>query len=256
MVGKPYRREDVLITPLQDGELVTACDSFGGIGDKMYDTIKLDPYLVGKYAAFVPLVEVMSRGAKPFQLINTLSVEMEPTGKEIIRGIKAMSLEAGLSELAITGSTEDNIVSYQTGVGVTVLGWREKERETRLPENSTYYIYGFGKPKMGQQFLEEEIIGQKGETMGLDDLQQIMQEPSYVALLSVGSKGMLYEANLMAKRYKSVLRLDEEAPKWLNVSAGPGTCSVVALDKPLHENRKEAYHLPVYTIGQLVSQKA
>ncbi len=253
MVGIPYQKEDVMITPLSHGEMVTACDSFGGIGDKPQDTISLDPYNVGRYAAFVPFVEVISRGATPFLLMNTLSVEMEPTGKEIIRGIKSMAREAGLSESAISGSTEDNIPCVQTGVGVTVMGWRETEAVSPGIKGQPYYIYGVGKPKMGQCFLEEEIIGHKGETMTLSYLYQLMKEPAYRSLLSVGSKGMLYEAKELAMRHQCDVVLDKAAPNWLEESAGPGTCCVVAFEKPLENHEIQAYNLPVYAIGRFVS---
>lgn len=252
MVGTSYHEEDVMITPMPGGELVTACDSFGGIGNKSQDSIPLHPYQVGRYAAFVPFVEVISRGAKPFLLVNTLAVEMEPTGREIIRGIRSMAHEAGLSESAITGSTEDNIVSVQTGVGVTVMGWRQLSEKPLEKTNTIYYVYGVGKPKMGQQFLEEEIIGHKKETMTLEHLYQVMDEPGYVSLLSVGSKGMLYEAKTLAKRHQCSFVADKKGVTWLEASAGPGTCSVVAFEKPLDEQRIQLYSLPVYPIGKFI----
>ncbi len=75
--------------------LVIACDSSGGIGNKEGDQLQVDPEIAGYYAAFVPLIECMAVRGEVISLIDTLSVEMVPTGERIIHGIKKQSVKQG-----------------------------------------------------------------------------------------------------------------------------------------------------------------
>lgn len=107
--------------------MVIGCDSAGGIGPKPLDRVKVDGYTLGRFTARVALMEVLSTGAKPICLVDTLSVEPDPLGLEIIKGVKDEAKEAGLDPtLAVTGSSEKNIPVEQTGIGVTVIGIAEK----------------------------------------------------------------------------------------------------------------------------------
>ena len=67
--------------------LVIACDCAGGIGPKAGDAIKVSAEIIGRFTARVALMEVLAIGAEPISLVNTLSVEYNPTGKGIIEGM-------------------------------------------------------------------------------------------------------------------------------------------------------------------------
>ena len=115
---------DTLIFKLpNDGALVVGCDSAGGIGPKRLDKIKVNAFTLGKFTARAALMDVLAVGAHPTCIVDTLAVEPEPTGNEILRGIRAEAAKAGLDpKRAVTGSTEKNIKVDQTGIGVTVIG--------------------------------------------------------------------------------------------------------------------------------------
>lgn len=94
---------------LDEMNLVLACDSAGGIGEKPCDEVFANIEMVSYYAAFVPIVEALCARSTPMVLVDTLCNEREPYGEKIIRGIKMAMSEAGMtSENAFTGSSEEN----------------------------------------------------------------------------------------------------------------------------------------------------
>jgi len=103
-------------------DLVIATDSIGGIGPKPADTIAADAATVAHFALRVPLLEVLCAGAQPIAIIDDLCVELEPTGAVMIAEIRRLAAAAGVAADAVTGSTEDNVPTVATGIGVTVLG--------------------------------------------------------------------------------------------------------------------------------------
>lgn len=113
------RVRDLLIL---DGTLVIAADSIGGIGPKPADTVRADAGTVAHFALRVPLLEVICSGARPIAVVDNLCVEREPTGAVMLEEIRRLAAEAGVDPLAVTGSTEENVTTQATGIGVTVLG--------------------------------------------------------------------------------------------------------------------------------------
>ena len=108
--------------------LVVGCDSAGGIGPKPLDKVKVSGYTLGKFTTRVALMEVLSVGAKPFCLTNALGVEPDPTGLEIVKGIKSEVSTLALP-LEIIGSMEKTVKVQQTGIGVTVVGLAPKNKQ-------------------------------------------------------------------------------------------------------------------------------
>ncbi|MDQ7992185.1 MAG: AIR synthase related protein, partial [Propionicimonas sp.] len=107
---------------LLDGDLVVVTDSVGGIGPKPADTVPADAATAAHFALRVPLLEVLCAGARPIAVVDALCVELSPTGEAMIAEIRRLAGEAGVPPAAITGSTEENVATVATGVGVTVLG--------------------------------------------------------------------------------------------------------------------------------------
>jgi hypothetical protein len=69
--------------------LVISCDSAGGIGPKPIDRIRVSGYVVGKFTARVALMEALWGGGLPFCVVVTLSVKPEPTGIQVLRGVRS-----------------------------------------------------------------------------------------------------------------------------------------------------------------------
>ena len=206
--------------------LVIACDSDGGIGPKPNDTFKAPPFVLGRLATRVPLMEVVASGARPLILVDTLSVEMEPTGRAIIQGVQYEARLAGMTDAdMLTGSTEDNVPTTATGMGVTVIGLAEEKglRPGRARRDDLVVCVGI--PKTAPR-----------DTVDPDD-PEIADLPAVTALagrdcvhdiLPVGSHGGEYECRQMAAacgmRYIPI-------PSEIDMvkSAGPSTCVLISL---------------------------
>ena len=130
MITPTKTNRDILLFQLPNRQvLVIGCDSAGGIGPKLLDKLKVSGYILGKFTARAALMEVLAVGASPLCVVDALGVEPYPLGKEILEGIREEAKLAGLDpELAVTGSTEKNIVVEQTGIGVTVIGTCQKDQ--------------------------------------------------------------------------------------------------------------------------------
>lgn len=119
----PEKIRDVTLIPLVgDVKLVIACDSNASIGEKKNDYYKNAYEEVAVSAMKVPLMEVLATGAVPVVVVDNLCMEMEGAGKRIISIMRRQLEEAGLSNVQLTGSTEDNMPTTQSGFGVTAIG--------------------------------------------------------------------------------------------------------------------------------------
>lgn len=136
--------------------LVIGCDSSASIGNKPMDAVQTPPAVAGYYAARVAVMEVLSVGAEILTVIDTLAVEKEPTGNEIIRGIHRLLQEAGLTAAHVNGSTEDNFVTCQTGIGITVIGEADETQLKLGCSSAGDCIVMLGEPLVGSAVLEQE----------------------------------------------------------------------------------------------------
>lgn len=243
-----YSFRDLTVIDLPNGEVfLIACDSLGGVGSKPQDALQVSGEIVGLFTARVPLMEIIAAGAKPIALINTLSVEMDPTGLAIIKGIKTAIKDAGLDEsIMITGSTEENFLTVQTGVGITVLG-RAKKEELRLGTSvKGNLVVCLGVPQVGGELLE----GLSYADIPL--VKRVLEVPGVREILPVGSKGILYEARELAKCAKLSLKLLNDVEVDLTKSAGPASCILVSLAEEFLPCLISNSPIPVFKIGYLV----
>lgn len=228
------RYGDLQLIPDDDDYLVIACDSSGGIGNKEMDLVKVEPELAGFFAAFVPLVEVLATKGSVLSLVDTLCVEMNPTGQRIINGICSALEILNIDSALLTGSTEDNIPTHSTGIGVTVIGKISKKIMEAKKVKDTHAILLIGLPKVGEEFLKEEIIENQQETLTLPILVELVKMDVISDMIPVGSKGIDYEAKVLSNRYALESVLLESYYKNTRIdykkSAGPSTCLLVAIE--------------------------
>lgn len=213
------RFRDLTILPISaDKQLVIACDSSAGIGEKPADVIATSTQIVAQMAIRVPLLELLCYGATPLSVVDTIGNEMVDTGQKAIQGIKTELVKAGLADVSINGSTEDNMVTQTTSIGVTVIG--EKKLEQDFPtEISSVEVYQFGDPYVGDQVLThiETLVSYKR-------ISQVRQHSAVVDLLPVGSKGIRYEVSELARTNQ--LDISDEtrlSGEIFGLSAGPAT---------------------------------
>lgn len=238
---------DISLLQINEKEvLVIACDSAGGLGEKKYDQVKVSNKILGKYTVKVPLMEVMSIGAEVISVIDNLAVEYKPTGKEIIAGIKENLKLLSSAEL-LNGSTEENIKTVQTALGVTVIGkitLEKLKRYTSSPKNNI--IAAVGLPLVGEKLLQN-----KSQAVNFNKFLQLKKLNYIDQFLPVGSKGILYEARILAAENNFDLRLiDSELD--LEKSAGPAAVVLLSLQEKDLAKLKKDIELPLNKVGRLI----
>ena len=170
---------------LDDMNLVLACDSAAGIGEKPADEVFVSVEMVSYYAAFVPIVEALCVRSVPMVLVDTLCNEREPYGEKIIRGIKMAMKDAGLDEEnAFTGSTEENFLTKMTGIGVTVLARGYDIRKAQKGDA----VYAIGKALVG-----EALIKHSDKAMSMSDYMYLKEQDYIHDIVPIGSKGAAHE---------------------------------------------------------------
>ncbi len=221
-----HRVRDLLVLNLEGGRaVVIACDSAGGVGPKPDDAVAAPGYVVGRFTARVALMEILAGGASPVAVVNSLCVEPFPTGEEIARGVREEASLAGVDpEAAVTGSSEKNIPTLQTGLGVTVVALADPAglRPGRAAPGDL--VIAAGRPKWGNEVRLDDP-----EIADLELVRLLGSRPGVHDLLPVGSRGIAREARVMGEsaglRYVPLL-----PPGWdVAKSAGPSTCLLAAI---------------------------
>lgn len=221
---------DVLLFELLNNQLlVVACDSSGGIGPKPLDKIKVNGIILGKFTARSALMEVLSVGATPICIVDALGVEPAPLGAEILAGIREEANLAGLNpDLAVTGSTEKNIIVEQTGIGVTAIGTCHKDQLNIGTSQPDDLVVAIGMPCVGDQVLIAESEGKIAETT---DLLELLKLEFIHEVIPVGSTGILHELQTLSQSAELHYKLTEQTIVDVHKSAGPSTVLLAALPK-------------------------
>ncbi|WP_339164822.1 ATP-binding protein [Siminovitchia sp. FSL W7-1587] len=220
-------KRDVAIIPFNDRlELVVACDNSGAIGMKPDDQVAVPYEIVSYYSFRVAFMECVSAGAVPFSVVlyNFCGDCAWFSLKEgITKGIR----ELGLEELSITGSTETNFSLSQSAVGISVLGKREKRKEAPLCLTEQMKVAVIGKPLVGN-----EVIECNGDVAPLRLFQWFSRQKKVLAIVPVGSKGILYEL----RELFAAQSLQFSSPLNMEKTAGPSTCFIVVYDAAAEDN--------------------
>ncbi|MFQ5528148.1 MAG: AIR synthase related protein [Thermoanaerobaculia bacterium] len=232
--------------------LVVAVDSDGGIGPRENDVIRVSDYLLGRFAMRVPLMEILCSGALPLAAFDMLTVPIEGGGDEIIRGIRDELEEAGLpADFPLSGSTEDNVPTTMTGVGTTVLGLVHEDDFRPGTSKAGDVVLCAGVPKSGP---DDEIRLDDQEIVRQSQIQKLLEVEGVHDALPVGSRGVLQEAEEMARSAGLAFVALEGIAINLVKSAGPSTCALLSLASADAESVAGAVPVPMTTLGWLVGQ--
>jgi selenophosphate synthetase-related protein len=245
------RRGDVTILRVPTGHaIVVGSTSSGAIGPKVMDKVKVDGRVLGKFLARVALMDVTATGAFPLSLSVTLGVEKEPTGNEIIEGIKREARTIGLDpNQVIMENTEDNFETVQTGAGLTVIGFANED-ELRLGKTCPGdLIVAIGKPKVGNEVIAAEA---RGEIADLKNVTQLSQKKYIHDIAAAGTLGIADEARIMAYAVGRQIKLAEMQGLDINKSAGPATVVLVTLDRERLEDLTSLMRKPINVVGEIL----
>ncbi len=245
------RRGDVSIMKIPTGHaIVVGSTSSGAVGPKTMDKVKVEGRVLGKFLARVALMDVTATGAFPLLLSVTLGVENEPTGHEIIEGIRKEVTFLGLEpNQVLMENTEDNFETVQTGAGLTVVGFANEE-ELRLGKTRPGdIVVAVGKPKVGDEVIPAEA---RGEIADLKNVMQLSQKKYVHDIVPVGTFGIAHEARMMAYAVGRQLKMAENPKIDLEKSAGPATAVLVTLDKEKLEDLTLLLRKPITIVGEIL----
>lgn len=247
-LGPVQKVRDLSVLPLMRGLwLVLACDSNASIGEKPAD---FKPFPYGECAVSalkVPLMEVVAAGATPVVIANNLCVEMDGAGKKIIGAMEKELRRCGLwDKVQFTGSTEDNMKTTQTGMGVTVVGLATDETLRIGKTRAGDAVVCVGMPQSGIVVPYSEMDGDVAKI----DTVQALASLSYVhEILPIGSKGARYEAGQLAGAHTFA----EEAEPGVDMetSAGSSTAVLASLAPGDVDRLKKEIGAPCHLVGHI-----
>jgi len=182
-------RDITIIDYDENNYLGIACDSCGGIGYKECDLVKASPQLTAYHTGKVVLAELMSMGFTPFVLADGLAVEMNDTGKQLIEGFNQVLSKLSFS-VHLTGSTEENIKTVQTSMGVTCIGFCNKNKLKFNKTKSGDICLLVGLPMVGK-----EVLQNADKILDMDDFEKLFNCDFIKEMLPVGSRGIECELN-------------------------------------------------------------
>lgn len=244
-----YKGRDVEVSLLNKGEcLVVACDSCGAIGSKALDIVQVPEQVTGRFTARVTLLEVLAAGAEPKMLTVAISNEADPTGDGILEGVREELKSLNLAQLPMVISTEKNMITQQTGLGISAIGVADlavlRLATTRVGD----FIYGLGLPKVGPEVSDPEDL----EIIRGEHIRRLLEQPSVHDIVPIGSQGLRGEALALANTLKGKLILDSACPVELSKSAGPATALIFSTEQKIQEdNFKKILGLRPYFVGKI-----
>lgn len=239
---------DVDLVPLTEEKLlVIACDSCGAIGEKELDQVKISPYYVGQSTARVVIMEIMSVGANPVALTAAICNENQPTGEQILEGIREELVQAGFFHIPITISTEKNMMPQQTGLGISIVAICEKEALRIGKFKIGDIVYAVGVPKVG-----DEVVQDQGEIADCRVLRQILNIQGVRDIIPVGSQGIAGECKNLARylggEFKSFSPLD------INIEKSAGPCTSIVFTAPYEIDLQGKVEVPYFCVGRIVKK--
>jgi hypothetical protein len=212
---------DVLFLPLaQNKELVLATDNTGGIGLKEKDAVKVDYETIGYFGMRVAMLECLSTGAKPlFAVVYNFCGDDH--WLSLMKGVKRTLKELQIEHIPVTGSTESNFSLEQSVVSFLAGGEVEMESKkiAQTPPDAQWAV--IGTPLVGS-----DVLHYQEQIAPLQLFQQIIELEEVYELLPVGSKGIFYEANMLANMNGITIK-EIETDLDIHASSGPATCWIV-----------------------------
>lgn len=239
-------KRDYLVVSLGEEELLVACDSLGGIGPKEEDTLSVPLDISAQLTARVALAEVLAAGGEPLALSVTLSIEPYPWIDEVKKGILRELCAIGKEHLPCVFSTEKNVSTPATGLGVTVVGKRT-QREGRN-EYLEGMLYALGIPSCGT-----EVLKNFHAIADLTDILRLQEDLPGVEVIPVGSQGVFCEALLFLQGRSVALSLNPSPPFSLYKSCGPATVLLFTSTKREKELALR-FRKPLWTVGEFRAQ--
>lgn len=219
-------RDITVISFDENRYLGIACDSCGGIGLKEHDVVKVAPQITAYHTGKVVLAELMSLGFKPMIMADGLAVEMNDTGKQLIDGFNEVLSKLKTTKVHLTGSTEENIKTVQTSMGVTCIGICDKDKLKYKKTNKNDICLIIGMPLVGN-----EVLDNPDKVLDIDDFEKLYLCDFIKEILPVGSRGIGQELNDLCSYNELSIKLNEDINIDLKKSGGPSCSALVTIEE-------------------------
>ncbi len=239
------KRKDLTYLTVGGETLVIATDSCGGIGLKEKDVLNVPNHVVGSFTTRVILFELLCAKAEILTIVNNVCNEMNSTGMEIIQGIASELEKLNISRDIITGSTEENMLTSMTAVGVVGIG--KCKSKTHKPCNTGDLLILLGEPKVGAEI----DFTNYSNVVSYADVQTLVNFEGTLEVSPIGSKGVMFESRLLGTINNKSVKLYENNNIDFNKSGGPATC-VVALVSKDYINMLPKTSSQIIVIGEVV----
>ncbi len=237
-------RDLTLISIDENRYMGISCDSCGAIGNKEFDVVKAPPHIVAHQTAKVVLAELLSMGFEPIVLSDGLAVEMNDTGKELIEGFnKALSM-LKTCKVHMTGSTEENMKTVQTSMGITCIGICDKEKLKYKKTKNTDICILLGLPLVGN-----EVVNNPDKILDISDYENLYLSDFIHEILPIGSKGISSELKDLCSYNNLNFKYDLNISVDITKSAGPSCCCLVTINSDDIKKIENLISKPIEVLG-------
>lgn len=196
-------------------DLVITSDNSGAIGQKPQDVVFVPDEVTSYFSTRVVLLEQLACFAKPLEII-LLNFTGQDAWQRYVKGIEKLFLEVNFPLPQISGSTETNMPTLQSGFGITMIG---KQQQPPI-DFSQLHWYSYGRPLVG-----EDLLANSHQVANLKELVEALENHEIEQVVPVGSKGVRYELQQLG-----VAHLDlSQMPYDVDASAGPSTIVLLAV---------------------------
>jgi hypothetical protein len=208
-------------------DLLFAFDVIGGIGPQPGDAVHAEPEEVGYFGARVVLAELLALGATPLFLADLLTLRWQGLGERVVLGMRDLVADAGLPDLPVTGSTEENVAAIATGAGFVAVGEVAPGGMRHGFAQPGDHLYVFGRPKSAPQ---DAVRRGDPEIVPLVELRSVMADRHVKEALPLGSHGLAQELADLAERGLAPTDVVDLSPELLTKSGGPATALLLVVD--------------------------
>jgi hypothetical protein len=204
------------------GYLVTSCDTLGAIGSKPADVVSSSEEICGAYTLRVCLNELVAVGASPLLVMSLVCNEWEPTGRRVLDGIRSELEEDGYPNVPVSGSSEENMPTTMTGLGIAVVGFAAVLRWRRTVPGDRLVV-------VGHPWVGADVLNHASELLKPTALRSLLGQDAVGDVIPCGSRGVRHELEVLARESGVGIVVNKGNSVDLDKSAGPATCALVSV---------------------------
>lgn len=232
-------RDIQLMFPNPNQLILIAGESSAAIGTKDHDYLKVRAEITGQMATRVVLLEILSLGGQPQLMMNLLGNEMKPTGQQLLAGIQQELEVAGFPDLAINGSTEENMPTSMTSLGLMLVASAQTSQLRIKQVKAGHSAYQVGQPYVGQEVLDNwDILPSYADLAWLKQFN----DDQISEIVPIGSKGSLNEGQQVAQVNQLSFRPEPAASiTYGQKSAGPATSFLVVGTETIYSSLRNHF---------------